>query len=78
MIQLILYYQPDCHLCDEAETLLHVHGLAAAYVKVDIESDPELLKKYIIRVPVLKRPDTQQELGWPFDEPQLAAFLGQP
>jgi len=75
MGQLILYYQPDCHLCDEAEILLHAAGLAEGYLKVDIETDLELLKSYGIYVPVLKREDSKQELFWPFDHEGLVAFL---
>ena len=75
MRQLILYYQPDCHLCDEAESLLHVAGLAEGYVKVDIETDLELLKRYGIYVPVLEREDNKQELFWPFDHAELLTFL---
>ncbi|MBT8070818.1 MAG: glutaredoxin family protein [Xanthomonadales bacterium] len=75
MSQLILYYQPDCHLCDEAETLMLAVGLAESYQKVDIETDLELLKRYGIYVPVLKRNDNRQELFWPFDAAGLAAFL---
>jgi len=75
MSQLILYFQPDCHLCDEAEALLHASGLGESYQKVDIESDLDLLKRYGIHVPVLMRGDSQQELFWPFDMAELAAFL---
>ena len=76
MSQLILYSQPDCHLCDEAVTLLRGVGLGDGYREVDIETDLELLKRYGILVPVLLREDIQQELLWPFDQRQLADFLG--
>ena len=75
MSQLILFYQPDCHLCDEAEALLHLAGLGESYQKVDIESDLELLKRYGIYVPVLQRDDNKKELFWPFDQLLLATFL---
>ncbi len=75
MNELILYYQPECHLCDEAEAVLHAAGLAETYLKVDIETDLELLKRYGISVPVLKRDDNQKELFWPFDQLGLKAFL---
>jgi len=75
MSQLILYYQPDCHLCDEAEGLMHDAGLDESYQKVDIETDLELLKRYGIHVPVLQRVDNQEELFWPFDQAALAAFV---
>jgi hypothetical protein len=76
MYQLILYFQPDCHLCDEAEILMHQCGLGDSYEKVDIETDLELLKLYGIHVPVLKRLDDQKELFWPFDQAALNAFAG--
>ena len=76
MSQLILYFQPDCHLCDDAEILLHASGLAESYRRVDIETDLELLKRYGIHVPVLKCPDSGRELFWPFDAAQLEQFIG--
>jgi len=76
MRKLILYYQPECHLCDEAEAVLHAAGRAGSYLKVDIETDLELLKQYGIHVPVLKRSDRQAELFWPFGVQELADFLG--
>jgi hypothetical protein len=75
MTQLILYFQPDCHLCDEAESLMYATGLDGKYQRVDIETDLELLKRYGIHVPVLKREDNQQELFWPFDQAGLLAFV---
>ena len=75
MSNLILYHQPDCHLCDVAEALLHAMGMAGSYEEVDIESDLELLKRYGIHVPVLQRVDNQKELFWPFDQGQIEAFI---
>ncbi len=75
MSKLILYSQPDCHLCEEAVTLLRAAGLGDGYLEVDIETDLELLKRYGILVPVLLREDNQRELLWPFDQPQLVEFL---
>jgi hypothetical protein len=75
MTQLILYFQPDCHLCDEAESLMYATGLDGKYQRVDIETDLELLKLYGIHVPVLKREDNRQELFWPFDQAGLLAFV---
>ena len=76
MSQLILYYQAECHLCDEAESLLHASGLGENYLKVDIETDLDLLKLYGIYVPVLLRSDIGKQLLWPFDQVKLLAFLG--
>ena len=76
MSRMILYYQPECHLCDEAEVLLHAAGLADSYLKVDIETDLDLLKQYGVHVPVLKRRDDNQELFWPFSHADLTEFVG--
>jgi hypothetical protein len=74
MRKLLLFYQPECHLCDEAEMLLQAHGLGETYLKVDISGDPELLMRYEIHVPVLLRVDDQAELFWPFGAEELAGF----
>ena len=76
MSKLVLYSQPECHLCDDAESLLRVMGLEDSYQTVNIETDLELLKRYGIHVPVLERQDNKEELFWPFDQNDVAAFLG--
>ena len=62
-----------CHLCEEAEVILHKAGVAAAHI--DIAEDNKLLKKYGERIPVLQRVDNGAELGWPFDAVAVAQFL---
>lgn len=42
---------------------------------IDIAEHDDLLESYGIRIPVLKREDTGNELGWPFDETTLEQFL---
>jgi glutaredoxin len=69
-----LYGTSCCHLCDEAEAILREIGIEADHV--DIADDDELLEKYGIRIPVLKRVDTGAELGWPFDAEAISMFLG--
>lgn len=75
MRKLIMFYQPECHLCDEAEALLQARGLDETYLKVDISGDPELLMRYEIHVPVLLRADDQAELFWPFGAAELEGFV---
>lgn len=70
---LILYGTECCHLCDEAETVLRELGLVATHV--DIALDDELMEKYGVRIPVLKRQDSGAELGWPFDAEAVSVFL---
>ncbi len=72
--RLTLFYQPECHLCDEAETLLRSLGLASRVQRVNIENDLELLKRYGFSVPVLLREDSRRELLWPFGAEELAEF----
>jgi glutaredoxin len=55
--RLVLYGRPDCHLCDEARAgleALRSDGLAFQLEEVDIESDDELLRRYLERIPVIE------------------------
>jgi glutaredoxin len=52
-----LYARPDCHLCDEArEGLLGLRsdGLDFELEEIDIDSDDELLLRYLERIPVVE------------------------
>jgi len=52
-----LYGRPDCHLCDEARReLLHLRadGLAFELEEIDIDSDGELQRRYLERIPVVE------------------------
>lgn len=65
-----------CHLCEiaEAELLpLVEHGLLVELV--DIGESAMMVERYGLRIPVLRRADTGEELDWPFDRAQVAAFL---
>jgi len=50
-----LYGRPDCHLCDEARAALErvraTHPFRLS--EVDIETDDDLLKRYLERIPVI-------------------------
>ena len=69
-----LYSTEFCHLCEEAEAILHLAGVEADYI--DIADDDGLAERYGTRIPVLQRMDTGEELGWPFDAAGVASFLG--
>jgi glutaredoxin len=52
-----LYGRPDCHLCDEARDgllELRADGLDFELEEVDIDSDDELLRHYLERIPVVE------------------------
>jgi hypothetical protein len=78
MYQLLRYSRSDCHLCDEALSLI---GNVAPDIEleiVDIEPDLALLTRYGTRVPVLHLPGSDLELNWPFDALALSRFLKLP
>lgn len=78
---LVLYTTSGCHLCEQARQLVE-EELARPentgrwqLVSRDIADDETLMERYGIRIPVVRRADDDEELGWPFDGQALAAFL---
>lgn len=66
-----------CHLCEYAEAVLMPFVERGLLVElVDIAEHEEWLERYALLIPVLIRTDTGAQLHWPFDAPQVAAFLG--
>jgi glutathione S-transferase len=52
-----LYARPDCHLCDEARAgleKLRSDGLDFELEEIDIDSDDELLRRFLERIPVIE------------------------
>ena len=70
---LILYQRDDCHLCDLALGVL-AEARVPEFESVFIDEDDVLEARYGIRVPVLHRSDTGEELDWPFSVDQVAAW----
>lgn len=68
-----LYGTPFCHLCAEAEAILHGAGITA--IKIDITENQDLFEKYSLMIPVLQRVDNHAELAWPFDAAAVSRFL---
>lgn len=65
-----------CHLCEVAEALLMPfveHGLLVELI--DIAEAEEMVERYGLRIPVLRRCDNGAELNWPFDAEQVVNFL---
>lgn len=71
-MQILLYTRHGCHLCEQAEDMLAVLGVAA--VRVDVDAEPEAAARYGLRVPVLEV-DGAAVLEGRFQERQLAALL---
>ena len=77
MASFILYGTSACHLCEIAAEMIAGEtegGDRPVVAKVDISESDELVERYGTRIPVLRHPDAR-ELDWPFDLPQLRAFL---
>jgi glutaredoxin len=51
MPRITLYGREGCHLCDQARAVLERIG--EPFEAVDIESDDDLLKRYLERIPVI-------------------------
>ena len=62
--QISFYTKQDCPLCDTGLVKLAplADKLGLEIVKIDIESDPDLLERYRWRIPVAVL--RQEELGW--------------
>ncbi len=72
-MKLLLYGTTFCHLCEQAEAMLHAAGVSADHV--DIAEDDALLEKYGKRIPAVLREDNGKELSWPFDEAAVKRFI---
>lgn len=75
MTELTLYTREGCHLCERAAELVEQVAPTVRLRPVDIEGDAELEARYGLRIPVLARPDTGAELGWPITAEALEALL---
>ncbi|HJW58378.1 MAG TPA: glutaredoxin family protein, partial [Actinomycetota bacterium] len=55
MSRVVLYTRVGCHLCEEAERVLREERAAAPFdlELVDVDHDPELARRYGVRVPVV-------------------------
>jgi len=71
--ELVLYTLIGCHLCDQVAIMLRDMGIG--WTSVEIDTDPELERKYDIHIPVLYLPDSGKELFFPFSEDQVQEFL---
>jgi hypothetical protein len=72
---LMLYTTLGCHLCEQAEALI-LAVVGAPVRLVEISDDAELLERYAIRIPVVRRWETGEELDWPFDAATVQRLLG--
>lgn len=76
-MELLFYTTSQCHLCELAEALLVSTPMPTPIPVdvIDIAQSETLVARYGTRIPVLRRNDTNEELGWPFTRDQLLTFL---
>lgn len=74
MPELILYMTSACHLCEQAQGIL-LQTLGQVVPEVDIADDDKLLERYGVRIPVLRRLDSDAELDWPFEAEAVQSWL---
>jgi glutaredoxin len=72
----VLYSKPGCHLCEDAHELLTRVATRRRFTlsEIDIRGDPELFRRYDIRIPVLVI-DGEIELDAPLRERDVLRAL---
>jgi hypothetical protein len=65
-----LYSTSHCHLCEEAESLLIniSNQQQIQWECIEIADDSNLLDRYALKIPVIKRIDIDTDINWPFGE----------
>lgn len=60
-MEFVLYSRPGCHLCDEMldELAGVIDGHEATVRVVNVDTDPELRRRYGLRIPVLTVADEE-------------------
>lgn len=76
-INIILYTTLGCHLCDNAKSALWQaqEVVSFAFSEVDIATSDTMIAAYGHKIPVLAVPNKNDELCWPFDASDIAAFI---
>lgn len=76
---LVLYRRPGCQICDEGEETVReaarTLGRRVRLLRVDITEDPELMKRYLVEIPVLAELDGRERMRAPFDPGAILALL---
>lgn len=72
-----MYGRVNCHLCDEARAVIAgvCADLGEEFVEIDVDSDPDLVRKFSDEVPVTLV-DGRRHDFWRVSESRLRAALG--
>ncbi len=76
-MKIYFYTGPQCSLCDLADRELQQTSMfsSLSVEKVNVRNSTEHYHLYGARIPVLKRVDNNNEIGWPFTVADLEEFL---
>ena len=75
MVRLTLYSRAGCHLCEMLlDELAPLIGGKAEVEIVDISDDPELMRRYGLRIPVLSC-GTSELSAYPLNRERVREFL---
>jgi hypothetical protein len=80
MIRLLLFGTSGCHLCEQAEEIINdslPNSFGVRIETIDIAEQEQLQNQYAIRIPVLYHPETEKDLGWPFDQTHIKEFINE-
>ena len=80
MIRLLLLGTSGCHLCEQAELI--INGCLSNHFEftietIDIAEQEKWQEQYALSIPVLYHPETKKDLGWPFNQWQVKAFINE-
>lgn len=75
-LNVTLYERPGCHLCEETHRALRRIALdrPLAIDRVDISADPELERRYLVRIPVVAVGERELDAAG-FADRDIAAWL---
>jgi glutaredoxin len=73
---LTIYTGTNCHLCDQAKSLIYPVLQEAGWTlkEINIDDHDDLKQRYGIRIPVMAAPDGKEK-GWPFTQGQVKQLI---
>lgn len=72
---LVLYGRQGCHLCADLRDALAAWPTPLAVTEIDVDADPDLVRRYGARVPVLTGADGTEICHYFLDADALARHL---
>jgi hypothetical protein len=80
MQRVLLLGTSGCHLCELAEQIINdhlSHNQAWLIDMIDIAQQEQWQAQFALFIPVLYHPESQKQLGWPFDLQQVNLYFNE-